>query len=102
VRDGQRRDRGLKTSAGVLLMHRTLTVSHLSPLLDLQALSRLLGRSPATIRRDLRRNPNAVPPHMRVPGTRLLRWRESDVVAWLDAHAPASVARGAKSQGGAQ
>ncbi len=56
-------------------------------LLDLPALSRLLGRSPHTIRRDLRRNPNAVPPLFKAPGTRLLRWREADVAAWLDRHA---------------
>ena len=54
------------------------------PLLDLQALARLLGRSPETIRRDLRRNPDAVPPRLQLPGTRLLRWREADVAAWLD------------------
>jgi predicted DNA-binding transcriptional regulator AlpA len=55
-----------------------------SPLLDLQALARLLGRSPETIRRDLRRNPDAVPPRLQLPGTRLLRWREADVARWLD------------------
>lgn len=55
-----------------------------SPLLDLQALARLLGRSPCTIRRDLRRNPDAVPPRLQLPGTRLLRWREADVALWLE------------------
>lgn len=58
-----------------------------SPLLDLQALAQLLGRSPQTIRRDLRRNPDAVPPRLQLPGTRLLRWREADVARWLDQHA---------------
>jgi predicted DNA-binding transcriptional regulator AlpA len=61
-------------------------VSTMSPLLDLSALSRLLGRSPETVRRDLRRNPDAVPPRVQVPGTRLLRWREADVQAWLERH----------------
>ena len=56
-------------------------------LLNLQALAHLLGRSPETIRRDLRRNPDAVPPRTLIPGTRLLRWREADVAAWLDGHA---------------
>ena len=55
-----------------------------SPLLDLQNLARILVRSPQTIRRDIKRNPDAVPPRLQLPGTRLLRWRETDVVAWLD------------------
>lgn len=62
-------------------------MSSLSPLLDLQALAQLLGRSPHTVRRDLRRNPAAVPPRLQLPGTRLLRWRQSEVVDWLDRHA---------------
>lgn len=61
-----------------------------SPLLDLQTLAQLLGRSPHTIRRDLRRNPAAVPPRLQLPGTRLLRWREAEVVAWLDRHSSLS------------
>jgi predicted DNA-binding transcriptional regulator AlpA len=72
---------------------------HLSPLLDLQALAHVLGRSPSTIRRDMRRNPDAVPPRMQLPGTRLLRWREADVVAWLDLHVGCS---SAARNGGAQ
>lgn len=62
-------------------------MSHPIPLLDLKALACLLGRSPETIRRDLRRNPDAVPPRLQLPGTRLLRWREADVARWLDQHA---------------
>lgn len=59
----------------------------MTPLLDLDELARLLGRSPHTIKRDLRRNPDAVPPRLQLPGTRLLRWRETDVDTWLAAHA---------------
>ena len=73
-------------------MHRKALMN---PLLDLQGLARLLKRSPHTIRRDLRRNPAAVPPHVQLPGTRLLRWREIDVATWLAAHA----ARGATRSG---
>jgi predicted DNA-binding transcriptional regulator AlpA len=58
----------------------------MTPLLDLEDLARLLARSPQTIRRDLRRNPDAVPPRLQLPGTKLLRWREADVEAWIDAH----------------
>ena len=53
-------------------------------LLELGELAKLLGRSPETVRRDMRRNPMAVPPRLYVPGTRLLRWRPCDVRAWLD------------------
>ena len=59
----------------------------MNPLLDLNHLSRLLGRSPETIKRDMRRNEDAVPPRLRIPGTRLLRWREQDVASWLTTHA---------------
>lgn len=53
-----------------------------SPLLDLQALACFLGRSVHT----LRRNPDAAPPRLRQPGTRLLRWHKTDVAAWLAWH----------------
>jgi len=52
-------------------------------LLDLDDLATLLGRSPETIKKDLRRNRLAVPPRVHIPGTRLLRWRVTDVEAWL-------------------
>ena len=52
-------------------------------LLDLEDLAALLGRSPETIKKDLRRNRLAVPPRVHIPGTRLLRWRVTDVEAWL-------------------
>ena len=58
----------------------------MSKLLDIQELAELLGRSTETIRKDVRRRPDAVPPRLVIPGTRLLRWRASDVEAWLEAH----------------
>jgi len=65
----------------------------MSELLDLEELAKLLRRSPETIKRDLRRNPEAVPPRLVLPGTRLLRWRAIDVKEWLEAH----VVRGEQS-----
>lgn len=50
---------------------------------DLEELAALLGRSLETIKKDIRRNPGAVPPRLHIPGTRLLRWREEDIAAWL-------------------
>ncbi|WP_432258026.1 helix-turn-helix transcriptional regulator [Cupriavidus sp. TMH.W2] len=55
----------------------------MSKLLDIHELAALLGRSPETIKKDLKRNPLAVPPRLHIPGTRLLRWRQVDVDAWL-------------------
>lgn len=58
----------------------------MSYMLDLRELAELLGRSPETIKKDLRLNPMAVPPRLNIPGTRLLRWRRADVDAWLAEH----------------
>lgn len=53
-------------------------------LLTLEDLAQLLGRSPDTIKKDMRRNSQAVPPRLMLPHTRLLRWRACDVETWLD------------------
>lgn len=55
-------------------------------LLDIHELAAILKRSAETIRKDLFRNPQAVPPRVTLPGTRLLRWRADDVDAWLRQH----------------
>jgi predicted DNA-binding transcriptional regulator AlpA len=55
-------------------------------LMDINELAALLQRSPETIRKDLTRNPAAVPPRVVLPRTRLLRWRTADVDTWLRAH----------------
>lgn len=60
-------------------------------LLDLADLANLLGRSPETIKKDIRRNRLAVPPRLHIPGTRLLRWRRGDVDAWLASHVESHV-----------
>jgi predicted DNA-binding transcriptional regulator AlpA len=58
-------------------------MSDTKPVLSLEDLGVLLGRSPETIRKDLRRNPAAVPPRIIISGTRLLRWRAIDVHSWM-------------------
>jgi len=55
-------------------------------LLDLQQLAAVLHRPASTILSDRTRNPAAVPPAIRAPGTRRLLWREQDVERWLDTH----------------
>lgn len=69
----------------------------MSKLLDLQDISETLGRSPETIKKDLKRNPLAVPPRLHIPGTRLLRWRPEDVDAWLAGYVRKYVTESRKS-----
>ena len=47
----------------------------------------LLKRTIKGVKADATRRPDILPPRFIVPGTRLLRWRRKDVVAWLDAWA---------------
>jgi predicted DNA-binding transcriptional regulator AlpA len=63
-------------------------------LLTLSEMAAILGRSPETVRRDLRRNPDAVPPRCTINGTRQLRWHEADVTAWLERHRATSATGG--------
>jgi len=56
----------------------------MEPLLDIHDLARLLRRSPHTLKKQLRQNPDAVPKPLFLPGTRLLRWRPETVQTWLD------------------
>lgn len=62
-----------------------------STLIDLNELSAMLGRSPETIKKDLKRNRLAVPPRLQIPGTRLLRWRQIDIDRWLASHVESQV-----------
>ena len=72
----------------------------MAPLLDLNDIAHLLGRSPHTITSDLSRNPDAVPPRLQLPGTKLLRWRQEDVEAWLASLArPAAVEARVRHEG---
>lgn len=80
-------------SAHIYLRRADLPVARtaLAWRVTLNDVSALLGRSPETVRKDLRRNPAAVPPRLVLPNTRQLRWRAKDVEVWLDAHVTASV-----------
>jgi len=80
-------------ATGLVLGYRRQSETLMNPLLDIDGLARILKRGASTIHRDIRRNPDAVPPRLTLPGTRLLRWREADVASWLDAHAPKCIPR---------
>ena len=53
---------------------RTMTIDELAP---------LLKRDVETLRRDLSRRPESLPPRLLIPGTRRLVWLEQDVKEWL-------------------
>ncbi|MAB98755.1 MAG: hypothetical protein CMK71_11925 [Pseudomonadaceae bacterium] len=55
-------------------------------LLTVDQLSAFLQKSVASIRSDVTRNPQALPPICRLPGTKRLLWRVEDVEAWLAEH----------------
>lgn len=54
---------------------KTLTAEDLSP---------LLGRAVSTIKTDVRRRPETLPPRLRIPGSTRLIWLERDVIDWIN------------------
>lgn len=52
-------------------------------LLTIDDLALILRKSIHSIRNDLSRNPDALPPRCRLPGTLRNLWRRQDVDAWL-------------------
>jgi hypothetical protein len=54
--------------------------------LTVEQLGELIHKSPASIRSDASRNPSALPPICRLPGTKRLLWRLADVQSWLASH----------------
>ena len=66
--------------------------------IGVEELGAILGKAKQTIYKDLGRNPAALPPPLRIPGSNRTRWLMEDVQAWLcqcrtfaPAPAPASV-----------
>jgi hypothetical protein len=59
-------------------------------LLTVELLSVRLHKSVTSIRSDATRNPRSLPPICRLPGTKRLLWRESDVDKWLAGHVAVS------------
>lgn len=48
-------------------------------------LAPLVGRAESTIRVDVSRRPETLPPRLVIPGSNKVMWLESDVLAWLNA-----------------
>ncbi len=53
---------------------RTLGVEDLAP---------ILHRSVATIKSDIYRRPDTLPPRISIPGSTKLLWLETDVIRWI-------------------
>ena len=47
-------------------------------------LSTLIFRAVPTIKNDLYRKPNSLPPRIVMPGSKKLVWLESDVIDWME------------------
>jgi len=51
--------------------------------IGVEELSVILRKAESTIKVDLRRRPERIPPPIRIPGSSKLLWFESDVKDWL-------------------
>ena len=54
---------------------KTMTAEDLAPILQ---------RTVRTIREDLRRRPETLPPNIKIPGSKCVIWLEEDVKSWLE------------------
>lgn len=46
-------------------------------------LAPLLNRAVSTIKTDVRRRPETLPPRFKIPGSNRVMWLESDVLEWI-------------------
>ena len=53
-------------------------------LLTVDDIAHILRRSPKTVRADVTRRPETLPPRVHVPGGRKVLWRVQDVESWLE------------------
>jgi predicted DNA-binding transcriptional regulator AlpA len=61
-------------------------------------LAELLGRSVKSIQIDTRRKPHTLPPLFVIPGTKLLRWRKSEIREWMQELSDAQARKRAAQQ----
>ena len=52
-------------------------------LIGMQELAKLIGKAVGTIRVDITRRPETLPPLSSLPNSRLLKWRMGDVRDWI-------------------
>lgn len=53
-------------------------------ILKAEDLAPLLGRAASTIKADVRRRPESLPPRLKIPGSNRLVWVEADVIDWIN------------------
>ena len=53
--------------------------------LGITEIAAILRKSPKTVREDVSRRPEALPPRLIIPNSRLVVWRMKEVEEWLDA-----------------
>ena len=53
-------------------------------MLHAEDLAPLLGRAASTIKTDVRRRPETLPPRFKIPGSNRVMWLEADVLAWIE------------------
>jgi len=59
------------------------SVDDLPPVLKIKELADFLRLHEHTVRADLTRKPNSLPPRMHLPGRRSVRFSKEVVIAWL-------------------
>lgn len=62
-----------------------LSNAEISEVLTVEQLAKFIHKTPASIRSDASRNPIALPPICRLPGSKRLLWLLDDVRQWMSA-----------------
>ena len=75
-------------------------MSHQPKVVGPEYLAPLIHRAVATIKADLRRRPDSLPPRLLIPGSTKMLWLESDVLAWLQSCRTAAVPEPVKPRRG--
>lgn len=64
--------------------HKSSELSQNLKTLTLEELAEILHKSPHSIKSDLKRNPECLPPVLQIKKAKRLLWRLSDVEKWLE------------------
>ena len=69
----------------IYMQHLTITPDEFD-LIAVDELARILHKSEATIRSDIHRAPERVPPRVVLPGSNKLLWLRTTVATWIRQH----------------
>lgn len=75
--------RGAPSGAPLGLGTQMRSVDDLPPVMTIKDLADFLRLHEHTVRADLTRRPNSLPPRMYLPGRRTVRFSKQAVIAWL-------------------